>query len=111
MAFWKPSISVLRAVLFGSAAVPLAANADTGTFLNFGPPANRDEEVPAPRPGYQWSPGYWNASNNEHVWQAGHWEPDRMGYHYVEPTWIQQDIRWHLQRGIWHKGDRAGNSV
>jgi hypothetical protein len=95
----------------GSVSVPLAASAAVGIYLNVAPPEGRYEAVPAPRRGYVWAPGYWNARSNHHVWQAGHWERQRTGYHYSQPTWTQRDSRWQLERGHWSRGDVDGDGV
>jgi WXXGXW repeat (2 copies) len=91
---------------------PMVANAaDVGIYLDVAPPAPRHEVVPAPRRGYVWVPGYWNARGHKHVWAAGHWERERVGYHYVQPTWVQHENRWELQRGRWDRGDADHDGV
>lgn len=102
--------AALCASAFG-AVVPLAAQAEVRIFLNNPPPELRQERVPPARRGYTWVPGYWNARNNRHFWQAGRWERNRKGYHYAAPVWVQNDNRWELQRGRWNKGDRDGDGV
>ena len=37
---------------------------------------------PSARPGYVWSPGYWDWRGHRHVWVNGHWERARHGYVY-----------------------------
>lgn len=91
-------------------ALPLTASAEVGIFFNVAPPPLRYEEVPPARQGYQWSPGYWNAHNNRHVWQAGHWERDRPGYTRSHPTWTQRE-RWQFEPGRWNRNDRDGDGV
>jgi hypothetical protein len=76
-----------------------------------GAPAASLRSSPAARHGYVWAPGYWNARNNHHYWQAGHWERARKGYHYNQSTWVEHDNRWQLERGHWNKGDRDGDGV
>jgi hypothetical protein len=110
MKFTKSLLSVLCVASLGAVTLPLAASAETRIYLNSEPPALRVETVPAARKGYIWSPGYWNARNNRHVWQAGHWERHRPGFHYVQPAWTQQN-RWQLERGRWNRGDRDGDGV
>jgi|ERR1700674_979524 hypothetical protein len=95
----------------GGISLPTTASAEVGIYLNVAPPPVRYEAVPAPRRGYLWSPGYWNASHDHHVWKAGHWEHERTGYHFTQPTWTQRDNRWQLERGRWNKGDREGDGV
>lgn len=111
MTFRKSMIAVLCAASLGAIAIPTTASAEVGIFFNIAPPPNRHEVIPAPRSGYVWSSGYWNAKGKSHVWQAGHWERDRKGYHMTQPAWTQRDNRWQLQRGRWNKGDRDGDGV
>jgi hypothetical protein len=111
MKFRKTLLVALCAASIGGLAAPMTANADVGIYLNIAPPPVRYEAVPAPRAGYVWAPGYWNARNNRHYWQAGHWERNRKGYHYNQSTWTQHDNRWQLERGHWNKGDRDGDGV
>ena len=68
------------------------------------PPAPRVVEVPPPRAGYVWAPGYWNYQNNRHVWVDGRYMRERRGYHYVEPAWNRDGERYGLRRGHWERG-------
>ncbi len=111
MRFKKSLVAALCAASLGAVALPLTANADTRIYLRTAPPELRHEAIPAARKGYIWVPGYWNARNNRHVWQTGHWERHRSGHHYVAPTWVQRENRWELQRGRWNRGDRDGDGV
>src|SRR5206468_9548286 len=89
-------------------AVPASAR-DVEVYLNAPPPAPRYEVVPAPRQGYVWIPGYWDAHGYRHVWRPGHWERERRGHRWHEPRWIQRDNRWYLERGGWRRdSDRDG---
>jgi len=111
MNFRKSLLVGMCAAALGVAAMPMAASADVAVYFNTAPPEARYEAIPAPRQGYVWSSGYWNAKNNKHVWQAGHWERDRSGYYMTQPAWTQHDNRWELQRGHWTKGDRDHDGV
>lgn len=104
-------VAVLAVFSLGAVAVPLVAVAAVGIYFNVAPPEPRYEVVPAPRAGYVWSNGYWNARNSRHVWQAGHWERERHGYYRTQPAWTQRDNRWQLERGRWNRGDRDGDGV
>jgi hypothetical protein len=110
MKFRKSMIAVMCAASLGAVSVPLAAVAAVDIYFNAAPPAARYEAVPAPRPGYVWSPGYWDGRNNRHYWQAGHWEHQRAGYHRVHPEWLHNDHGWQLQRGRWN-ADRDHDGV
>jgi WXXGXW repeat (2 copies) len=111
MKFRKTLMVAVSAALLGAAAVPMTASADVGVYFNVAPPPLRYEAVPAPRNGYVWAPGYWNASGSKHVWKAGHWEAQRPGHYWSQSTWTQHDNRWQLDRGHWNKGDRDGDGV
>jgi hypothetical protein len=110
MNFRKSMLIAACAATMGAASLPLATSAATGYF-NVAPPAPRVEVTPAPRAGYVWVPGYWDASGHRHVWRRGHWERQRHGYRYVEPRWMQNGDRWILERGRWARGDRDGDGV
>lgn len=107
----KSLLVALCVASLGGVSIPMTASAEVGIFFNIAPPPVRYEAIPAPRRGYAWSPGYWNANHNRHVWQAGHWQRERRGYHFTEPVWTQRDSRWQLERGHWNKGDRDGDGV
>ena len=92
-------------------ALPITASAATTVYFSVAPPPARYEVVPAPRHGYQWAPGYWNAKGKNHVWQKGHWERDRPGHYYAQPTWTQHDKGWQFESGRWNKGDRDHDGV
>jgi hypothetical protein len=111
MKFRKSLLAALCVASLGLVSVPMTASAASGIYLNFEPPPARVEAVPAPRRGYLWAPGYWNAKGNRHVWQAGHWERERTGYYFTQPTWTQRDNRWQLERGRWNRGDRDRDGV
>jgi hypothetical protein len=109
MKFRKTLLVGLCMASLGGISVPIAASAETTIYFDVAPPPMRHEAVPAPRRGYLWSPGYWNATGRRHTWQAGHWEHERAGYHFTQPAWTQRDSRWQLERGRWTKGDRDGD--
>lgn len=111
MNFRRNLLALTCATAIAAMAVPLTASGEVGIFLNVAPPPSRYEVIPAPRHGYVWSSGYWNAKGQKHVWQAGHWERERNGYHFTQPAWTQRDNRWELQRGAWNRGDRDGDGV
>ena len=110
MKFRKPLLAVLIAASLGGISVPTLARA-VEIFFTTAPPPARLEVVPAPRRGYLWTPGYWDANGHKHAWRAGHWERHRAGYHYVEPRWIERNNGWAFERGRWNRGDRDGDGV
>src|SRR5690242_8033897 len=85
--------------------VPTIASAEVNVYFRTAPPPVRYERVPEPRRGYVWVNGYWDVKRNRHVWHKGHWERARAGYYYAQPTWVERNHRWELQRGYWRRGD------
>lgn len=75
------------------------------------PPPPRVEVVPAARPGYLWTPGYWNSRDSRHVWVNGTWVRERRGYVYTQPTWVQEGDRWRFRQGAWGHGERDRDGV
>lgn len=111
MKFRKSLLTVLIASSLGSISLSPPALADVEIFLRTPPPAARHEVTPAPRRGYVWVPGYWDANRGKHTWKKGHWERQRAGFHFVEPRWIERNNGWALERGRWNRGDRDGDGV
>ena len=113
----KPLLAALCAATLAAATLPLPATAAESHY-NVAPPPPRVEVIPAPRHGFVWAPGYWEARHHRHIWIAGHWEPVRHGHAYRAPRWIERDNRWYFERGRWdrdHDGvpdhrDRAPNN-
>jgi hypothetical protein len=92
------------AALLGVSALPAQAD----VLVRVSPPPLRTEVVPAARPGFVWSPGYWNWNGRRHVWVGGSWMRERPGYVYHRPEWVQRGERWQMRRGGW---DRDGDGV
>ena len=65
------------------------------------PPPPRVVVAPPPRPGYVWTPGYWNWEGRRHVWHDGVWVRERRGYHYVAPEWRPDGGQYGFRRGHW----------
>ena len=108
MKFRKSLVIAACAATIG-VSFPLASSAAVDIYFNVAPPAPRYEVTPAPRAGYVWVPGYWDARGNRHTWVRGHWERERHGYRYVEPRWTERDGRWYLERPRWARDrDRDG---
>jgi hypothetical protein len=42
------------------------------------------------------------------VWRSGHWEAERPGYVYVQPTWVERNGRWMYSASRW---DRDGDGI
>jgi len=105
-------LAAVVAASLGAVAAPAMA-AQVGVSINVGPPALRYEAQPAPRRGYDWTPGYWNwsANRHRHNWVAGSWVRTRPGYVYAQPHWVDRGGRWEQQRGTWSRGDRDRDGV
>ena len=110
--FKQVLFSALVASTLVTAVLPAVA-APANVVIRIGPPEPRVEVVPAPRRGYDWSPGYWNwsASRHRHNWVAGSWMRSRPGYYYAQPTWVDRGGRWEQQRGAWSRGDRDRDGI
>jgi hypothetical protein len=95
---------MIKQTLLAAAVVATLATANMASaavIVDVAPPAARVEAVPAPRPGYVWTPGYWNYAGHRHVWVAGTWARERPGYEYHPAAWAQRDGHWVLDRGAW----------
>ncbi|MYM31211.1 BcpO-related WXXGXW repeat protein [Duganella sp. CY15W] len=73
-------------------------------YISVAPPPPRYEVIPAPRPGYIWSPGYWEWRTNRHVWIGGNWIASRPGYFYTQPRWVEREGHWFRQEARWDRG-------
>jgi hypothetical protein len=80
---------------------------DDRGYVAVAPPPPRYERVPHPRPGYVWSPGYWDWRGNRHEWVAGYWIAERPGYAYYEPRWVEREGHWRREEGRWERGGRG----
>jgi WXXGXW repeat (2 copies) len=101
------SLAILVAACATLSTAPVAAQ----VVVRIGPPPPRVEVVPAARPGYLWTPGYWNWRGNRHVWVNGNWVRERRGYVYRQPAWVEDNGRWRFNRGNWARGDRDRDGV
>ena len=68
------------------------------------PPAARYERFEH-RPGYVWTPGYWNWNGGRHVWVEGNYVRERSGYAYVPARWERHGDQWRLRNGYWDRHD------
>jgi hypothetical protein len=95
--------------LFGPlAAVSLAACVAypahaAGIEVEIAPPPPRVIEVPPPRHGYVWAPGYWRYEGRRHVWVDGRWMKERRGRHWVADHWEPHDGHYRYERGHWER--------
>ncbi|QRX82739.1 hypothetical protein [Glaciimonas sp. PAMC28666] len=65
------------------------------------PPPPKLEPTPTPRTGLIWIPGMWQYVEGWYAWQAGSWELNREGQHYVHAQWLQSPKGWQLTLGHW----------
>lgn len=107
----KLTIGAAMAAACALAAPVAAADVQWGVSVNLAPPAPMLVPVPPSRPGYLWTPGYWNWSHGRYLWMNGSWVRDRPGYVYWQPRWVMQEGQWRLQRGQWARGDRDRDGI
>jgi hypothetical protein len=100
---WKRKLLLGALATASIGVLPLASLADTGIFVDVAPPAPRYEVVPAARPGYTWSPGYWDWRGHRHVWVKGHFDRERRGMYWHPNRWVEHDGRWSLEHGRWDR--------
>jgi hypothetical protein len=94
------------ATMWLTAATVLAPAVSMGGVIvdvDVAPPAAQVEEVPAPRAGFAWAPGYWDWRGHNHVWVRGHWIHERVGYHWAPDRWVQTGPHWHHEVGHWER--------
>ena len=66
------------------------------------PPPPAVVEVPPPRHGFIWAPGYWGWDGHHHVWRDGRWLQAREGQHWIPDRWTPREGgHWHYERGHW----------
>ena len=94
---WLASLGLAAACALAPAVGISGVNVD----INVAPPAPQVEEVPGPRAGFVWAPGYWAWRGHNHVWVRGHWMPERRGYHWEPDRWEQRGPHWHYVPGHW----------
>ncbi|MBA3396459.1 MAG: YXWGXW repeat-containing protein [Deltaproteobacteria bacterium] len=52
-------------------------------------------------PGHIWVNGRYTYVNNNWVWQAGYWQPERGGHYWVQGAWQQQGNQYVWVDGYW----------
>jgi hypothetical protein len=92
--------SILSAA-FGLLVAVGAANAQV--VVQIGPPRPLVERrVPAPGPGYVWTPGYQRWDGRAYAWAPGAWvRPPRPHAHWVAHRWVHRRGHWEMQEGHW----------
>jgi len=88
---------VFAAVL---AAVPMMA---AEVVVRVAPPAPIHERmVPAPGPGYVWTPGFHRWDGRAYVWVPGSWvRPPHARAHWVRAHYVRRGGGWVLVEGHW----------
>ena len=95
-------ITVVAALVASCAAASLPAEA-AGIYVNVAPPVAPVEVVPAARPGYVWTPGYYNYRGGRYVWSRGVFVRERPGYRWHPHGWVSEGGRYHYDRGHWER--------
>ncbi|MDE1160460.1 MAG: hypothetical protein PW792_00785 [Acidobacteriaceae bacterium] len=79
-----------------------AAAAEAQVYVHVGPPPPRREFRPAPRPGYEWQPGYHRWDGHAYVWVPGAYAaPPRRGVHWVPGHWDRRHGGYFWVDGHW----------
>jgi len=110
------ALSLAAGALLGFASAQATPAIVAGTGYGYGPapevivqtapPAPIYEAVPPARPGYVWTPGYYEWRGDRYAWNSGHWVETRPGYAWQEARWVQRpDGSWHLMGGHWVRGE------
>ena len=97
----KTKVLVPLVAALGFAAVPAMSAVTQYYEVQSGPPVVLVETVPASQVDMTWVPGYYDYSNGQYYWVAGHFVPVREGYVYVAPKY--EDGRYYV--GRWAKAD------
>ena len=92
-------------LLAAAAAAPSAsfARGHVDVYVGPEPPPPREVEVPPPRHGYVWAPGYWRWEQRHHVWAKGHWERERHGMYWAPGHWVEREGRWAFVAPRWQR--------
>jgi hypothetical protein len=93
--------SLIACVFAGAlAAFPSMA---AGVFVRVAPPrAIVERAIPAPGPGYVWTPGYHRWDGRAYVWVPGAWmRPPRAHARWVRPYWAHRRGGYVFVEGRW----------
>ena len=88
----------------GTLMMPSLTEARAHIYVNVAPPAPLVEEVPAPRYGYTWAPGYWRWNGHRHMWAHGYWVRAYPGRHWVGHRWVRSGNGWYFRDGYRARG-------
>jgi hypothetical protein len=97
------AVTALGLVLTACVVYPEGRYGYAGVDVAIAPPPPAVVEVPAPRVGFVWAPGYWGWNGHQHVWREGRWLHERSGQHWQADHWEQRGNRWHYSRGHWEE--------
>ncbi|HLX23582.1 MAG TPA: hypothetical protein VKR38_09580 [Usitatibacter sp.] len=89
----------IAAAAISALSAPTFAQAEV--YLDTAPPAAPMEEVPPPRAGFVWIPGYYDSYNGAYRWNPGHWEHERHGYRWRGATWESRNGHYYYREGGW----------
>ena len=98
-----PFKRTLTLALLGPLAAASLAHAGPMIDIEIAPPAPRIVEVPPPRHGYVWAPGYWAYRGHNHEWVEGRWIRERPGYHWVPDRWVEHERHYRYEEGHWER--------
>lgn len=89
-------------------AFPLATSARVDIDVDIAPPPAVVEDAPL-RPGYVYTPGYWDWDDAHHRydWRRGEYRRAQPGERWVPHAWLEHDGRYHFERGHWSRSDHG----
>jgi hypothetical protein len=102
----RKSLAAAVAAL-GLAAIPAMSQEYLFTEIDAAPPAMKSQTMPSSRAGYAYVPGYWDYRNSQYAWVDGRFEPERQGYVYMTPRYVERNGRWRMYAGRWATNDEA----
>src|SRR5258705_7273926 len=100
----KMKVLALLCVAFGFAAMHAVSRTVECVVVQSPPPALQVETIPAPQSGMVWVPGGYDYRDGTYTWVAGHFEPERVGYVYIVPTY--KEGRYYV--GRWDEEEHGG---
>jgi hypothetical protein len=100
---FKKAVLLGSLIALGAITSPAMARVNVDFDIGVAPPPPQVEVVPEARPGYVWSPGYWNYENGSHVWVGGTYIADRPGYRYTPNHWEERNGKHHFTAEHWDR--------
>jgi hypothetical protein len=93
-------LAALLSLLLATSALPARAN-PVSIDIAFAPPPPQTELAYGFRPGYTWTPGYWQWLGNGFRWVNGYWLEEVPGQRWIAPRWEFRGSHYHFEPGYW----------